>query len=296
MSALTDRFKANLNTKAKKELVKTYDENDTLMQIASWIPVGEWFHEGTGGEGFPCGHITQIIGKTDSGKSTLAMEGMVGCQKAGGVVFLIDSEHKFSLNRFKKMGGVPQDLVIISVESLEEAWNSIHQVCEEVSKLREDGDKSAIMLVWDSVPASIPKKILEEEDAGSAHFALEAKINNKNVRKLRQAIRETELCCVFINHYYMTAPKTMYEQPEKVIKGGEEMGFMSTMISEVKSGKALMRDFKGQKQQIGKVSKIQIIKGHFHGRNMRMEMNNVEIGLLNDEEFTEYQKTLRGKL
>lgn len=293
--SLTERFKNKLNEKSKKELVKIFTENDELLQVNSWIPVGEWFHEGTGGQGFPCGHITQIIGKTNSGKTTLLMQAMVECQKIGGVVFLIDSEHKFSLKRFKAMGGRPEDLVIIQVDSLEEAWNAIDEVCQEVAALREEGNTAPCLMAWDSVPASIPQKILDEDDAGDAHFALEAKINNKNIRKLRQAIRKTELCCVFINHYYMSTPKSRYEQPELIIKGGEETGFMSTMIVMVKGGAEISRTVKEQKQRIGMVSKFQIIKGHFHGRNLRMEMNNVEIGLLDDDQLADYQKSLRGK-
>lgn len=298
MSELLNRVKSKLN--AKKETVRTYDEDDNLMQIKSWIPVGEWFEEGTGGGGFPAGHITQVIGKSDSGKTTLVMEAMVKCQEAGGLVFLIDAEHKFSLGRFKKMGGKANELLILSCDSLEEAWNKIDEVCAEVEALRAEGETAPMMMVWDSVPASVPQKILDEEDAGDAHYALEAKINNKNVRKLRQRIKKTELCCVFINHFYMTTPKTKYEQAELIIKGGEEMYFMSTLIVLVKAGAMLTRDFTKDglklKQDFGKVSKFKVIKSHMGSRALRMEMNNVEIGLLDDEELKEYQKTLRGKL
>lgn len=298
MSDLHERIKSKLN--AKKETVKTYGEDDNLMQIKSWIPVGEWFEQGTLGGGFPAGHITQVIGKSDSGKTTLVMEGMVKCQEAGGVVFLIDAEHKFSLGRFKKMGGKPSELMILPVESLEDAWNSIDEVCEEVEALRADGVTAPMMMVWDSLAASVPRKMLDEKDSGDSHMALEAKINNKNVRKLRQRIKNSELCCVVINHFYMTVPKTMYEQSELVTKGGEEFYFMSTLIIQVTPGKALTREFKkdGQdhKQQFGKVSKFKVIKSHIGGRSLRMEMNNVEIGLLDDEEMKEYQKSLRGKI
>lgn len=292
---LADRMKKMLNEKDGKEIAKTFTSEDDLLQVKSWIPLKPFFKEATGGEGFPCGHITQIIGKPDSGKTTLIMEGMVACQKRGGVVFLIDSEHKFSMSRLKIMGGVPEDVVVMQVETLEESWDSIYRACEAVETFRKEGNEAPMMLVWDSVAGSVPKKIKESE-AGDAHVAVEAKINNKNIRKLRSWIKSTELCCVFINHYYMTQPKTMYERPELVIKGGEELTFLSTLIIKTKQGAKIDREIKGETQKLGRVTRFEVQKGHFHGRTTVKDVYVVDIGILESkEDLEEYKKGLRGK-
>ena len=117
--SLIEKIRARLNENSGKELVKVFGEGDSLLQVKSWIPLKPFFKLATGGEGFPCGHVTQLIGKPDSGKSTLAMEGMVSCQKLGGVVYLIDSEHKFSMGRLKLMGGKPEELMVIQTNTLD---------------------------------------------------------------------------------------------------------------------------------------------------------------------------------
>ena len=280
---------------AGKELVKTYGENDSLLQVKSWIPLKQFFKDGTGGEGFPCGHITQIIGKPDSGKSTLAMEGMVACQKAGGIVFLIDSEHKFSMPRLALMGGKPTEVLVTPTKTLEEAWDSIEKILKEAKTLREEGVTVPIMVLWDSIAASVPDSMMEGE-SGDSHMALEAKLNNKNVRRMKQLIEEAEVAFVGINHYYMTVPKNKYEQPKVVIKGGEELEFASLLIIRTTQGAKITRNVFNEEQQIGRVTKFFVHKGHFHGRTITKEVNVVDIGILETEEqLTEYKKSLRGE-
>ena len=298
-----DRIEAGKSTNTK---VHDYNKEEPIVQVDQWIPLGEeYFERASGGKGFPCGHITQLIGKTDSGKTTLLMEGLVSCQKQGGVAYILEPEHKFDFGRFEKMGGNPEDLIYIEINSLEDAWNFMLQLAKDAKELRDEGENIPIMVAWDSVPTTVPNKILEEDDSGNAHIAVEAKINNKNIRKLRQAIKSTNIACVFINHFYYTQPKTRFEQPELVLKGGEEMGFLSTLIIMMKQGKKITRDITkeidGKKkkitQKLGRFCKIHVHKGHFHGRTIDEEVAVVETGILEyADDLTEYKKSLRGKI
>lgn len=293
--SLVDRIRNRLNENSGKELVKTFGESENLLQVKSWIPLKAFFKLATGGEGFPCGHVTQIIGKPDSGKTTLMMEGMVSCQKLGGMVFLLDSEHKFSMSRFKLMGGKPEEIMVIQTNTLEEAWDGFEKILEEVKSLREEGITSPMMLAWDSVAASVPESIMTSE-AGDSHMSVEAKMNNKNIRRLRQSIEKSELACVFINHYYMTVAKP-FQQSELVIKGGEELTFLSTLIIRTQQGEKIERTILGEKQKIGRVTKFYVHKGHLHGRTINKDVNVVDIGILEtDEELEAYKKSLRGEL
>lgn len=292
--SLAEEMQLVFNTRSESTKAKSFTEEEALLQIDSWITLKPFFKEGTGGNGFPCGHITQIIGKPDSGKTTLLMEGMISCQKAGGVVFFIDSEHKFSLPRFASMGGIVKDLKIIQPDTLEDAWTTIHNLCNTIEEFRKKGQTAPILLCWDSVSASVPKKVKYGE-AGDHHIGVEAKINNKNVRRLRGWIKEVNLACVFINHYYMTQPKTPYEHPVLVIKGGEELEFFSTLIIKTKQGAKIERDIKGEKQKLGRITRFEVHKGHYHGRTIVKDVYVVDRGILETkEELEEYKKSIRG--
>jgi RecA/RadA recombinase len=294
--SLVDKIRNRLNENSGKELTKVFGAEDDLLQVKSWIPLKPFFKLATGGEGFPCGHVTQIIGKPDSGKTTLMMEGMISCQKLGGIAYLVDSEHKFSMGRFTLMGGNPRDIVVIQTETLEEAWDALEKILNEVTSLREEGVTAPMMLGWDSVAASVPESIMQSE-SGDHHVAVEAKMNNKNIRRLRQMIKKTELACVFINHYYMTQPKNKYEQSELIIKGGEELGFLSTLVLRTKQGAKITRTVLGEEQQIGRTTRFFIHKGHFHGRTITKDVSVVDIGILETpEDLEKYKKSLRGEI
>ena len=294
--SLVDKIRNRLNENSGKEITKAFSEEDDLLQVKSWIPLKPFFKLGTGGDGFPCGHVTQIIGKPDSGKSTLAMEGMVACQKLGGIAYLIDSEHKFSMGRFKLMGGNPRDIVVMQTENLEEAWTAIDSVLKEAQTLRDEGITAPMMMVWDSVAASVPESIMESE-SGDFHVAVEAKMNNKNIRRLRQSIKKTDMACVFINHFYMTQPKNKYEQSVLIIKGGEEMAFLSTLILLTKQGAKITRTVLGEEQQIGRTTRFTVHKGHFHGRTIVKDVSVVDLGILETaEDLEKYKKSLRGEI
>lgn len=294
--SLADRIRGRLNENSGKEIAKIFGAGDELLQVKSWIPLKPFFKDGTGGDGFPCGHVTQIIGKPDSGKSTLAMEGMISCQKLGGIAYLIDSEHKFSMGRFELMGGNPKDVIVMQTETLEEAWTAIESVLKEITTLREEGIKEPMMMVWDSVAASVPESIMTSE-SGDFHVAVEAKMNNKNIRRLKQLIEKTETACVFINHFYMTQPKTKYEQSMLIIKGGEEITFLSTLILLTKQGAKITRTIKGEEQQIGRTTRFVTHKGHFHGRTITKDVSVVDIGILETpEDLEKYKKSLRGEI
>jgi RecA/RadA recombinase len=291
---IAERMRAKLNAKKGEDYAKKFSSEDDLLQIKSWIPLKEFFKLSTGGDGFPCGHITQIIGEPDSGKTTLMMEGMVQCQKDGGVVYLIDSEHKFSMERLALMGGKPEEIVVIQVDSLEASWDAILSVCQLVDGEQKAGNNCPQLVCWDSIAASVPDRILEEEEAGDSHVAVEAKINNKNIRKLRQQIKNSNIACVFINHFYSTMPAPG-KPPKDVIKGGEELTFLTTLVIKTKKGRKIERGVQGETQKIGRYTKFEVYKGHFHGRTIEKEVAVVDRGILqSDEELEEYKKGLRG--
>lgn len=296
-SSLVQQVRERINARAKKDIVRSVTVDEPLDQISSWVAMPDWFQKATGGLGLPAGHITTILGKNNSGKTSFIMEAMVSAQKVGGLVYLIDSEHKFDLKRFSLMGGIPDEVLFFKGDTLEMAWDAVGEILHDTKILRDEGIQVPVLVCWDSVAASVPGKIADEKESGQAHFAVEAKINNKNIRKFRQGIRETNIAFVNINHFYMSVPQSMYERSELVIKNGEEWGWMSTLILLFKKGAKISRTYLGDKQRIGVVSKITIEKGHFHGRTMDMVVNIVDKGILaTKEELEEYMKSLRGNI
>ncbi len=75
----------------------------------------------TGIGGFPRGRITELIGPTSSGKSTLAFHLLANAQRQRGFVTLIDSTHQVSFDQMKHCGVDLADLFLVVPESAREA-------------------------------------------------------------------------------------------------------------------------------------------------------------------------------
>jgi len=281
--------KAEARAKASKKprsgpLAIKAGSKEELIQVSDWIEMPEYFQRCVGGKGIPCGHITQIYGDSDTGKSTIVMDAMVRLQKEGGVVYLIDSEHKFDFDRFETMGGNSLDVVSIIVNSLEESWDALDDALTDLQDMRITGDSTKVLFVWDSVPASVAEKVLDS-NAEKAHVSVEAKINNTNVRKVRQKIRSTNAATMFINHHYMTMPTFGYAKEQ--LKGGAELYFMSTLIVKTARLEDLTRTVGGIKEVYGIKSSLKCKKGHLGPVKATTEFYIAAPGILNTKEDLE---------
>lgn len=288
--SLAEKLRNSINKRLERKAARTYTTAEELLQVDAWIEMPEFFQKAVGGKGFPCGHITQIVGESDTGKTTMLMEAMVRTQKASGLCFLIDSEHKFSFKRFGEMGGASETVTVISAESLEESWNAIHAVIAEVAEIRKANPDVPIFLAWDSVAASVPDALLQAE-ADDFHVSVEAKINNKEVRKARQAIKRSNIAAVFINHTYMDMPK--FGIAKEILKGGKEMFYLSTLIIKTKRRAWLDRQVDGLSQRYGAHSLLEVFKGHLGGEKTTTEFWVVGKGILESKEALDaYKETL----
>lgn len=283
--------RAKLNKKGRTgPLAVKAESAEDLIQVSDWIEMPEYFQRCVGGLGVPCGHITQIYGDSDTGKTTIVMDAMVRLQAEGGVVYLIDSEHKFDFERFATMGGSPLEVITIVVHTLEEAWDAFDDALADIKEMREDGDDTKVLFVWDSIPASVADKVLES-DADKAHVSVEAKINNTNVRKLRQKIRKTNAATMFINHHYMTMPTFGYSK--EVLKGGTELYFMSSLIVKTARKGDLDRTIGGIKEVYGIKSSLKCKKGHLGPVKATTEFFIAAPGILSTkEELDAFVETL----
>ena len=290
---LTEQMRLRVNKYSGRELISREGEK---VQVKDWLEMRQDFKDIVGDLGLPQGHITQFFSEApDSGKTTELITCMIACQKAGGIVNFIDSEQKFPWERFTLMGGIVEEVNHIEVDSLEEAWDAWDYLGKVSLEMREEGIEVPIMAAWDSIPASVPDAIMNEKEAGKAHMAVEAKINNKNVRKLRQIIKRAKITAVFINHSYWSMPQ-FPNRPQEVLKGGSEMYFMTTLAIKYSKGKRLDREFKSEKQRIGQTVHVEVKKGHFSGRTMKKTLNIVEHGFISNEELKEYKESLKGKI
>lgn len=218
----------------------------------------------TGLLGLAFGRIMQIAGKPDSGKSTAAMLAMKAAQDQGVTVVLWDAEGKFDSARFKeRIGGLPEELVVAPSRSIVEGTQ---QVLALVKAIKEISPSQKILIVWDSVGASINSSEDEENDDFSKQPGVTAREVSWAIRRLNQVMErykegdDYSISILCINQVYANIGSVGFKQ-----KGGAELEYLSSLILEMTRKQTLTRTRNKQKIKYGITTVARVKKNHLFG-------------------------------
>ena len=114
--------------------------------------------------GVPQGRVIEIFGPESSGKTTLTLQVIAECQKAGGTAAFIDAEHALDPIYAEKLGVKVDDLLLSQPDNGEQAL----EVADIMVK-----SGGVDVLVIDSVAALTPRAEIEGE-MGDHHVGLQA--------------------------------------------------------------------------------------------------------------------------
>ncbi len=218
-----------------KEIRNTYNDKGIIMKLGEAPTVDtEVISSGSllldaalGVGGYPQGRIIEIYGPESSGKTTLALEAIAQCQKAGGRCAFIDAEHAID-PEYSKTLGVDIDELILSQPDYGE------QGLEIVNMLANSG--AIDLIVVDSVAALVPKAELEGTFEDSS-VGLQARLMSKALRKLAGILSKGNCTVIFINQLREKVG-VMYGNPETTT-GGRALKFYATIRLEIRKGESI---------------------------------------------------------
>ena len=165
----------------------------------------------------PKGRVVEIYGPESSGKTTLTLQIIAECQKAGGTAAFIDAEHALDPEYAKALGVDIDELLISQPDTGEQAL-------EVTDKLVESGGLDVIVV--DSVAALVPRAELEG-NMGDSHVGLQARLMSQALRKITGSIQRKNTLVIFINQIRMKIG-VMFGSPETTT-GGNALKFYSSV-------------------------------------------------------------------
>ena len=112
--------------------------------------------------GLPRGRMVEIYGPEASGKTTMTLQVIAECQKAGRTAAFIDAEHALDPVYAHKLGVDIDDLLISQPDTGDEALEIVDMLTRS---------KAVDIIVIDSVAALTPKAEIEG-DKGDSHVGL----------------------------------------------------------------------------------------------------------------------------
>jgi recombination protein RecA len=194
--------------------------------------------------GVPQGRVVEIYGPESSGKTTLTLQVVAECQKAGGTAAFIDAEHALDPIYAAKIGVNTDEFLVSQPDTGEQAL-------EITDMLVNSG--AVDLIVIDSVAALTPRAEIEG-DMGDTHVGLQARLMSQALRKLTAGIKKSNTTVIFINQIRMKIG-VMFGSPETT-SGGNALKFYSSVRLDIRRIGAIK---KGD-EIIGNQTRVKVVK------------------------------------
>lgn len=228
--------------------------------------------------GLPKGRICEIYGPESSGKTTLTLQAIAECQKAGGTAAFIDAEHALDPGYAEKLGVNVDDLLVSQPDTGDQALEITDMLVRSAS---------VDIIVIDSVAALTPKAEIEG-DMGDHHVGLHARLMSQALRKLTANIKRSNTLVVFINQIRMKIG-VMFGSPETTT-GGNALKFYSSVRLDIRR----IGSIKKGDEIIGNDTRVKVVKNKMappfkqaefeilYGEGTSHEGELIDLGVKND--------------
>ena len=196
--------------------------------------------------GLPKGRVVEIYGPESSGKTTLTLQVIAQCQKAGGTAAFVDAEHALDPTYAAKLGVNVDDLLVSQPDTGEQAL--------EIADMLVRSNAVDVVVV-DSVAALTPKAEIEGE-MGELQVGLQARLMSQALRKLTGNINRSNCMVIFINQLRMKIGMMMPGQNPETTTGGNALKFYASVRLDIRR----IGSVKKGDEIIGNETKIKVVK------------------------------------
>jgi len=248
-------------TKLQKRFSKRYGEKsislasdrNALSKISYGVSAGSLCVDlAIGRPGFPAGRLTEVVGLTHTGKSTLLYHVFGECQRQGGIGVLVETEYAYEAGRLEELGVSASDVILLQPECLEQAFDMIFEMMEDLRVGQKF--KGPIAIGLDTI-AGTPTAVELEGDYDEKFMASAARSASLGLRKLIRPLAEYQVVLIFLNQ--LRSSMERYGDPY-VSYGGKSISASSSVRVRLTTRKADLVKVAGQ--QVGAWTSAYTIK------------------------------------
>ena len=226
----------------KGAVMRMGDRASEPVEVVSTGSLGLDIALGIGG--LPRGRVVEIYGPESSGKTTLTLQAIASCQRAGGTAAFVDAEHALDPTYAEKLGVNVDDLLVSQPDTGEQALEIADMLVRS---------NAVDMVVIDSVAALTPKAEIEGE-MGDSHVGLHARLMSQALRKLTGNIKRSGCLVIFINQIRMKIG-VMFGSPETTT-GGNALKFYASVRLDIRRIGSVKRG----EEVIGSETRVKVVK------------------------------------
>ena len=275
---------ATIKKKEFSEIKKKFSQ-EASFKPDRFFDLGEAFLDACGIPGPAMGHLTMLLGHSDTGKTVALIKTATDAQKKNILPVFIITEQKWTFDHAKLMGFQCEEKIKEDGNSdwdgfflFNNHFDYIEQITDYINSLLDAQDKGELdydlCFLWDSV-GSIPCKMTFDGKGGRQHNAgvLADKIGmglNQRITGSRRSDKKYTNTLIMCNQAWVELPDSPFGQSRIKAKGGESIWLNSSLVFLFGNQKgagitkiSITKD--KRKVKIATRSKISVMKNHISG-------------------------------
>lgn len=252
-------------------------------------------------KGYPIGKMTQVAGESSTGKTLLAIEGMLRFQKKfkeKGKLFYLDTESAFNPSYAEGIGLETKDITFLQNEPDKNGEQKPFTLEDLVRFFQTEAykEKEYFMLVVDSLDGLKSTKDFERDVDKGTYGMHKQKLLSDFLPLVCQKLKKDNGFCLLISQLRDNVnPATPYSPKHRISGGKAVLYWIRQMVSLKKTGDLV---HKTTNLINGATVKVKIVKNHIGSRGREVEFNFLEgygiDNVMSIIEFLQEQKEFTG--
>lgn len=221
-----------------------------------YIVLPEWFKEDTGVLGLRFGHVVQIAGDPDSGKTSLSLLAIRSAQQQGYGVVYVETEGKTGQGDLINAGIDPNGVIVVHTKITEEVFEAANRA---IDAFFVDFPGEKLLVVLDSYGNTISMRdsaVNLTESNGMVGGA--AKTNRMGIGSIAARQITDPIALLVVNYTYDNIGS-----PGKTNAGGKALDFHCMLTLQSQRTGWYERTVGGEKVRAGAFVKWRIYKNHY---------------------------------
>ncbi len=243
---------------------------DMSKDPKDYVVMNDWWSKNYGVLGLRFGHIVQIAGDPDTGKTSISLEAIRRAQEQGYGVLYAETENKTGRQDLVNAGIDPEGVMILHTAITEELYDGIFKLSDQFFK---DFPKEKLLLVVDSYGQTLSMRDSEidmteqSQKPGGA-----AKTNRLGLNALVSRMQTDPIAVLIVNYHYDNVGSV-----GKTNAGGKGLGFFSMLIIQTQRTGWVDATRQGQKVRLGARVKWRCTKNHYSKSNIDEAGNQIPL-------------------
>ena len=226
------------------------------LDPADYVVMDPWWKDKFGIMGLKFGHMVQVAGKSDSGKTSISLQAIKKALQQGVAVVYVETEGKTGPEDLIAAGIDPDQVLCVYSSITEEAFELM---LKSVDSVLVDYPDAKILVVFDSFgnTTSVRDSSLEMTQK-SAMVGGAAKTNRLGLSALRAKMTKDPIAVLLVNRTYDNL-----NSPGKTNAGGDAINFFSMLTVQTARKGWYERTIKGEKVRAGAIVVWNVYKNHY---------------------------------